>query len=151
MKNIIIYLTVPLLLTAVLIAGVYQRCAVAQELSDPHIEILTPGMIRTLTIEGDGSAEDIRNFLVMVVGWGGVEINLWMPPDQQGIFVGFAGVGISTAGIVPLLRFGESDVILRDVVEIGTPQAPFGLLWITAWVVSSENNPFFAYYLTLSF
>ena len=117
----------------------------------PRIEILTPGMTRTVEItQNYDFPQDFANFLILVVGYGGVSITL-RKVDTEGDLLVLAGLGISSVGIVPVFKFGITEVILTEAVEIGDQRSPYGLLWVVSWVDSQMNNTPSHYTLVLSF
>ncbi len=117
----------------------------------PQIEILIPGMTRTVEITQNYSFPlDFGHILILVVGYGGVSMTL-SKTDTEGDSIIFTGVGISSAGIAPFLKFGTTDVTLREAVEIGDQWFPYGLLWIVSWVDSPEQDLPSHYTLEFSF
>ena len=117
----------------------------------PRVEIITPGMTRTIEISQNySSPQDFGHFLILVLGYGGLSITL-RKIDTEGDLLFLTGAGISTAGIVPIFKFGITEVTLREAVEIGNERSPYGLLWILSWVDSPVHNPPYHYTLVLSF
>ena len=117
----------------------------------PRIEILTPGITRTIEITQNYTfPQDFSQFLILVVGYGGVSMTL-RKVDTEGDLLILTGVGVSSAGIVPVFNFGITEVTLKEAVEIGNEQSPYGLVWISSWVDSSVNDPPYIYPLSLSF
>ena len=117
----------------------------------PSIEIFTPGMTRTMEITQNYKfPQDSSQFLILAIGYGGLSITL-RKVDTVGDLLVLTGLGISSAGIVPIFRFGITGVTLTEAVEIGSESSPFGLLWITSWVDSPAADPPYSYTLTLSF
>lgn len=117
----------------------------------PRIEILIPGMTRTVEITQNYTfPQDFSNFLIIVVGYGGVSITL-RKIDNEGDLLILVGLGISSVGIIPVFKFGVTEVTLTEAVEIGDERSPYGLLWILSWVESTVNNPPYHYTLVLSY
>ena len=117
----------------------------------PQIEILTPGITRTIEITQNYKfPQDFGQFLILVVGYGGISMTL-RKVDTEGDLLILTGVGVSSAGIVPVFKFGITEVTLKEAVEIGNEQSPYGLVWISSWVDSSVNDPPYNYTLSLSF
>jgi len=117
----------------------------------PQIEILTPGMTRKVEITQNYSfPQDFGHLLIVVVGYGGLSMTL-SKTDTEGDFIIFTGVGISSAGVAPFLKFGTTSVTLREAVEIGNQWFPYGLLWIVSWVDSPEQDLPSHYTLEFSF
>jgi len=104
----------------------------------PHFELLTPGVTRHFTItQYNNFPQDFSFFLVVLVGYGPVSINLLSPEEvAEGDLFVISGLGISPAGIRPFLKFGRADVVLEVGVEIGNERNPFGLLWFSSWIAS---------------
>jgi len=117
----------------------------------PRVEILTPGMTRTVEItQNYDFPQDFSHFLILVVGYGGVSITL-RKIDTEGDFLILSGLGTSSAGVTPVFKFGISKVTLAEAVEIGDENSPYGLLWMLCWVGSPVNDPPYHYTLVLSF
>jgi len=117
----------------------------------PRIEILIPGMTRTVEITQNYTfPQDFGNFLILVAGYGGVSITL-RKIDNEGDLLILVGLGISSVGIIPVFKFGVTEVTLTEAVEIGDERSPYGLLWILSWVESTVNNPPYHYTLVLSY
>ena len=117
----------------------------------PRVEILTPGMTRTVAITQNYTfPRDYDNLLILVIGYGGVSVTL-RKIDTEGDTLILAGLGVSSAGITPFFKFGITEITLTKAVEIGTQHAPYGLLWISSWVDSPSTEPPYYYTLVLSF
>ena len=117
----------------------------------PRLEIITPGMTRTIEItQNYNFPQDFSQFLILVVGYGGLSITL-RKVDTEGDLLILTGVGVSTAGVIPVFKFGVTEVTLTESVEIGNERSPYGLLWISSWVNSPTNDPPYNYTMTLSF
>ena len=101
-------------------------------------------------IQSNSYPEAFCQFLVVVIGWGGVNITLEKAEAQPNLDgIGFTGISISSAGIIPFFRCGVPAVTLRERVFIGMKGFPFGLLGITTWINSSKDIPPVGYTLTL--
>jgi hypothetical protein len=121
------------------------------ETAIPRVEILTPGMTRTVEITQNYKfPRDYGNFLILILGYGGVSITL-RKVDTEGDTIYLIGAGISSAGIDTIFKFGITEVTLTEAVEIGDQRAPYGLLWISSWVDSQATEPPHYYTLVLSF
>lgn len=127
---------------------------------EPHaatqVEVLMPGILeRTIEITQSSSyPEGVSYLLIIVLGYGGISIT-WdqTPSEGQSNFLDgtlfLTGVGISAAGIIPVLKFGKTPITMKDVVTIGTEGLPFGIIWLASWV-DSPNEPPYDYELQLS-
>ena len=117
----------------------------------PDVELITPGMIRTINITQENRFPLVNRLLIVGLGYGGIRIT--MQPDsentQEGDFLIMTGMGISSAGIVPIIKFGEVNVTLTAEVGIGTAQYPFGIIWLSSGVHSTTNDPPYVYQLVL--
>jgi len=85
----------------------------------------------------------------VAVGYGPLWITL--RGDSEGDLLILTGVGISSAGIVPVFKSGITMVSLTESVEIGDERSPYGLLWILIWINSTANDPPYSCTLSLSF
>lgn len=136
---------------SILVLGNDPIVALEQEAWLPRVEMITPGMTRTVEIfQNDSSLKDFGHFLILVVGYGGLSITL-RKIDTEGDFLFLAGAGISPAGLVPIFKCGITQVTLKEAVEIGNERSPYGWLWILSWVDSPVHNPPYHYTLVLSF
>ena len=81
---------------------------------------------------------------------GGVSITV-SKGDPVGDLLVLTGIGISSAGIIPFLKFGRTSVSLSEAIEIGDERATYGLLWFSSWLDSSIDDPPYSYSLSLSF
>ncbi len=123
---------------SILLFSSYPALAFETEGFIPQIEIITKGMTRTIEIsQSNVFPQNFSQFLLVAVGYGPLKISL-AKTDPEGDFVFLTGVGISSAGIVPVFRFGVTKVTLTESVEIGNERSPYGLLWILSWVSSVE-------------
>ena len=136
---------------SILVFSSYQVFAFETAAFIPRIEVLTPGMTRTIEITQNYSfPQDFSHFLILVAGYGGVSITL-RKIDTEGDLLVLAGTGVSSRGIAPVFKFGITEVTLTEAVEIGDERSPYGLLWILSWVDSHTHNPPYNYTLVLSF
>ena len=151
MKRVLSLSVASSFILSILVFGHAPIFAVEQETRIPHIEMITPGMTRTIEISQNyRHPQDLGHFLILVVGYGALSITL-RKIDTEGDLLFLAGAGISSEGIVPILKFGVTEVTLKEAIEIGNERAPYGLLWILSWVDSPIHNPPYHYTLVLSF
>jgi len=45
-----------------------------------------------------------------------------------------SGVAISSAGVIPFVRFGRTRVNLNAAIEIGSEAFPYGIIWLSSWI-----------------
>jgi len=151
MKKVLSYLTHSWLILSILVFSSWPAFAIETNAAVPRVEILIPGMTRTIQITQNYKfPRDSSQFLIFVIGYGGVSITL-RKVDTEGDTLFLTGVGISSAGIEPVFKFGTTEVTLTAVVRIGEKQSPYGLLWISCWLDSSADDPPYDYSLGLSF
>ncbi len=151
MKKVLYLKIACLMILSILVFGNYPVFAFEEEALMPRVEIITPGMTRTIEISQNYSPpQDFGHFLILVLGYGGLSITL-RKIDTEGDILFLTGAGISPAGIAPVFKFGITEVTLREAVEIGNERFPYGLLWILSWVDSPVHNPPYHYTLVLSF
>ena len=151
MKKVLSLSVAGLFVLSILFFGHAPIVAVEPEARIPHIEMIAPGMTRTIEISQNYSPpQDFGHFMIWVVGYGGVSITL-RKIDTEGDLLFLAGAGISSEGIVPIFKFGVTEVTLKEAVEIGNERSPYGLLWILSWVDSPMHNPPYQYTLVFSF
>ena len=117
----------------------------------PSIEIIIPGISRTIEINQNYTyPQDFNQLLVFCIGYGPFNITL-TKNDVVGDRIFLTGIGLSSAGIVPIFKFGETKITLTEGIEIGSQSSPYGIVWITSWVDSTVHEPPYNYILTFRF
>ena len=102
----------------------------------PYVEVLTPGVTRAFTITQYHSfPQDFSFFLVFLIGYGPAKITLSKDDTEDDLLV-IKGWGISSAGVVPIIKFGRSRVSLEASVNIGNERYPSGIIWFSSWIAS---------------
>ena len=150
MKKVLRHLTHSWIILSILVFISCPAFAFETEALMPRIEILTPGMTRSINISQDYNfPQDFSQFLIVAVGYGPLWITL--SGNTEGDLLVLTGVGISSAGRVPVFKFGKTRVTLTESVEIGDEHSPYGLLWILSWIYSTANDPPYSCTLSLSF
>lgn len=100
----------------------------------PHIEVLTPGVTRNLTITQYADfPQDFSPFIVFLIGYGPFQISV-KKDETVGDRLKMNGVGISPAGVIPFYKSGKADVNLIVTVEIGNERYPYGMVLFSSWV-----------------
>ncbi len=120
---------------------------------EPHaatqVAVLMPGISKTIKItQASSYPQGVSSILIVVFGYGGVTITWNQTTDDDLLFL--TGVGISAAGIIPVLKFGTAPITMKDSVAIGSEGLPFGLIWLSSWIDSSVNDPPYDYELGLA-
>ncbi len=103
----------------------------------PHIEVLTPGVIREITItQYNNYPQDFSFFLVFLIGYGPAQISMstLAYEETEGHLQVLNGWALSSAGAVPFVKFGRSRVDLAVGVEIGSERYPTGIMWFSSWI-----------------
>ena len=119
----------------------------------PRVELITPGMSRTIRITQESRfPQGVNRLVIVALGYGGITITMQQDPDSnlEGDLLMMTGMGMSSAGIVPVFKFGIVDVTLTAAIEIGNMQSPFGIIWLSSWVHSATSNPPYKYQLDLT-
>ncbi len=151
MKKLTYYILCCLLALSLLVFKVSSISALETDaILIPEVEIILPGVERTITIESEGYPADYSQILVFVLGYGGVDMRVSSNEDQ-GNYIVLTGMGISSAGTIPFYKFGPPQVTITETIEIGDERRPFGILWITSWILSWEGEPPYSYTLTIKF
>ena len=115
-------------------------------------EILIPGVIRTIEITQNYKfPQDFSQLMILAIGYGPLVITLYQKEPVEEDFLVLTGVGVSAAGVIPVFKFGITQVVLTASVEIGNERSPYGLVWLSSWVSSSANDPPYNYTMTLAF
>jgi len=149
-KKVLSYLTRSWVIVAILVFGICPAFALETDALVPSIEILTPGMGRSITItQNYNFPQGSSQFLVLLIGSGVVGISL-SKYDTEGDLLVMTGAGISSAGIIPFFKWGKTGVYLDVGIEIGDKSTPYGLVWFSSWLdkPDDENN---TYDINLSF
>ena len=118
----------------------------------PRVEILIPGVTRTIEITQDYKfPQDLNQIVILALGYGPLAITLYQKEPIEGGSLVLTGVSVSAAGVIPVLKFGVTQVTLNASVEIGNECSPYGLLWISSWINSSLDDPPYSYTMTIGF
>jgi len=140
-----------IMLSVVFFSG-YQAVALETEGWIPQIEVLTPDTSRTFQIEqAQNFPFDFSQFLILALGHGALNVTLFNTDNKDGNFLILTGMAISPAGILPVFKIAVTNVMLREVVAIGSENYPYGFLWISCGVYSLVNAGPYTYTLQLSF
>jgi hypothetical protein len=100
----------------------------------PHVEVLTPGVTRNLTITQYADfPQDFSPFIVFLIGYGPFKISL-SKAAAVGDRLVINGLGISPAGVIPFYKSGKADVVLVVSVEIGNERYPYGMVFFSSWI-----------------
>jgi hypothetical protein len=152
MKRVLGCLTCSLMILSVLVFSSNPTFALETDaLVLPRVEILIPGVTRTIEITQDYKfPQDFNQLLILAIGYGPLPISMTQTATEGNLLM-LTGMGVSAAGVIPVLKFGVTQATLRATVEIGNERSPYGLLWISSWVDSSVNDPPYNYTLTFSF
>jgi hypothetical protein len=150
MKKVLSHLTHSWVIVVILFFSICPALALETNALIPSIEILTPGMGRSITItQNYDFPQGSNQFLVLLIGSGVVGITL-SKYDTEGDLLVMTGAGISSAGIVPFFKRGKTSVYLDVGIEIGDEHSPYGLVWFSSWIdkPDEEDN---TYDISLSF
>ncbi len=136
MKKVLIISILPLMLSLTFtspgMASALETTALV-----PNIEILTPGVTRTITVTQTANfPQDFSPFIVFIIGYGPLKISL-SKDEAVGDRLKMSGVGISPAGVIPLYKSGKAGVNLIVTVEIGNEQYPYGMALFSSWVTGA--------------
>ena len=158
MKRVLIRLTFSLMVSSILVFSSCPTFAFETEaLVLPRVEILIPGVSRTIEISQDYKfPQGFNQLLILAIGYGPLPISMTQTATEEGNLpegniLMLTGMGVSAAGVIPVFKFGVTQATLKATVEIGNENSPYGLLWISSWVNSSVNDPPYNYTLTFSF
>ena len=154
-RHIIYTWAIALLLTLTLFSSARAQEPLAATL---QFEILTPGTTKTMVMSQDNNfPQDFSQFIVFVIGTGPVSLTL-SKHKPVGDLVRLTGVGISSEGIIPFIKFGSASITFNVGIQIGNERSPYGLLLFSSWIdepsggideVTGENSN--TYTITLSF
>lgn len=128
-----IYLGLSLLMLLALCPPASSSSAI-DALATSSVELLIPGTTRNLTVAQENDFPlGVNQMLIFVTGYGGVSISL-SKQDTEGDLLVMSGVAISSAGVIPFIRFGRTRVNLNAAIEIGNESFPFGIIWLSSWI-----------------
>ena len=153
MKRALGCLTFSLMILSTLVFSICPTFAFETEaLVIPRLEILMPGVARTIEITQDYKfPQDFNQLLIISIGYGPLGITLYQKEPIEGGSLVLTGVGVSAAGVIPVFKFGVTQVTLNESVEVGNERSPYGLLWISSWINSSLDDPPYSYTMTITF
>lgn len=152
MEKVLRHVTQSGIVVVILFLSICPAFAIETNAWIPTIEILTPGMGRTITITQDYNfPQGSSQFLVFLIGYGIFNIYWSSEYDTEGDILILTGAGISSAGIVPFFKRGKAGGYFEVGIEIGSERAPYGVVWFSSWIHSSVNDPPYSYSLDLSF
>lgn len=117
----------------------------------PRLEILTPGMTREIEITQEAPfPQGVSQFVVLLIGSGPASITLTSGTGSVGDLMVLSGVGISSAGLIPFLKWGYTAVTFQVGIKIGDDRFPYGMLLFSCWLGAPEE-PYNTYKLTVKF
>jgi len=152
MKRVLSRLTFSLMVSSVL---VFSSCPTfafeTKAIVIPHVEVLIPGVSRRIEITQNYKfPQDFNQILILAIGYGPLGITL-SQSEPTGNILMLTGVSVSAAGVIPVFKFGVTDVSLKASVEIGNERSPYGLLWVSSWINSSLEDPPYSYTMMITF
>jgi hypothetical protein len=117
----------------------------------PRLEILTPGMTRTIPITQEAPfPQGASQVAVFLIGSGPLSIRLTSGTGSEGDLLVLSGFGISSAGFIPFFKWGYTAVAFNVGIKIGDDRFPYGMLLFSCWLAEPEA-PYNTYNLTISF
>ena len=148
MKKVRSHVTVCAVMLSLLFFGGFSAYASEPSGLVPRIELITPGITRIIDItQAQKFPGEFSHFLILILGHGKFTINMSsISNDAEGKVIPgdqlvFAGIGISSAGVIPFFKYGVTHVLLKESIEIGNESFPFGVVWFICWMDSTENEP----------
>ena len=151
MKKSFITLTLGCMITFVVFFSWCSTYAYEINAVTPRSAVLIPGVTQAIEItQHNDFPQDFSMFTVVLIGYGPVRIIL-SKEETAGDLLVITGVGISSAGIRPFVKFGRINVNLEVTVEIGSERSPFGVLLFSSWMTQPTDEPDNTYTITLSF
>ena len=116
----------------------------------PRLEILTPGMKRTIPITQESPfPQGMSQFVVLLIGTGDLTISISTEMVAEGNLMVLCGIGISSAGFFPFLKRGYTEVSYNVGIEIGDERHPYGMVIFSCWLKDPEEPS--TYNLTISY
>lgn len=116
-----------------------------------NVQVLLPGNTKIIEFGQTGLFPfGCPHFFLFVSGQGTLGLSL-KKDDAAGDGLFMLGQAWSGAGTETISRFGISQQMIDQIVEIGSASQPWGLVWLYCGVVFSINNPTYLYDVRLSF
>jgi len=116
-----------------------------------NIQVVLPGMTETIDVVQNGFFPlGCQHFLVLVLGKGSLGISLKNDNSSSKETIFMLGTALSSAGVFPIYRLGESKGMIDQIVEIGDSNLPFGFVWLYCGTALSEMDPVYLYELRFS-
>ena len=117
-----------------------------------RMETLTPGMTREIAITQEAPfPQGVNQFVVLLIGSGPASITLTSNRESVGDLLVLSGIGISSAGVVPFLKWGYTVVTFNVGIQIGNDRFPYGMLLFSCWLNEPPEAPYNTYSLSIRF
>lgn len=113
------------------------------DLGITNILFIVPGMTRTIDISQTRLFPlGCPNYLIMVVGQGTLGLSV-KKEDVEGDTIFMTGMAVSDAGDTPFFRIGASNGMIDQLLDIGTEDKPYGLVWVYCGIAFSRDVPLY--------
>ncbi len=111
---------------------------------------IVPGMTKTIeVIQTNVFPVGCQHFFIAVAGKGTLAVSIKNDSTaHETMFM--TGMAQSSYGSVPIARVGTSQGMISQIVEVGTGDAPYGLVWIYCGIMIADKDPAFFYDVRLS-
>jgi hypothetical protein len=115
-----------------------------------RLEILTPGMIRSIPITQESPfPQGMSQFVVILIGTGDLTVSISTEEVAEDKLLVLFGFGVSSAGFFPFLKRGYTEVSYNVGIEIGDERHPYGMVIFSCWLKDPEEPS--TYNLTISY
>ncbi len=106
-----------------------------------NLLVLLPGMTQVIDIrQAQTFPLGCPHFFIAVVGSGTLGVSV-KKEDVAGDLIFMTGLAASDAGTFPIFRIGMSKGMIDQIVEIGSPDKPYGFVWVYCGVGFSQSTP----------
>ena len=113
------------------------------DLGITNVVTILPGATRVIEIKQPRLFPfGCPNYLVLVLGQGTLGISV-QKDDLSGDIIFMTGVAVSNGETTPFFRIGRSMGMVDQILEIGTSDEPYGLVWVYCGVALSTSTPAF--------
>ena len=113
------------------------------DLGITNVVTILPGATRVIEIkQATLFPLGCPNYLVLVLGQGTLGLSV-KKDDLSGDIIFMTGAAVSNGATVPFFRIGRSMGMVDQILEIGSDDEPYGLVWVYCGVAVSTSTPAF--------
>ena len=113
------------------------------DLGITNVLTILPGATRVVEIkQTDLFPFGCPNYLILVLGQGTLGLSV-LKDDVSGDIIFMTGAAVSAGETIPFFRIGRSMGMVSQILEIGSSDEPYGLVWVYCGIALSPNTPLY--------